>query len=115
MTVVNGPSPVIGLESTISVLAVRPLIWAVDKRGVSQASLLREAELATARLADRAARITRAELYRLFEVTLARTRDPAFGLRWAEHLAARAFNPLGDLVYHAKDLRAAMESVEQFH
>ena len=110
-----GPSPVIGLDSTISVLAVRPLIATLEKRGVSQASLLRAADLAAARLEDRTARITRAELYRLFEATLALTRDPAFGLHWAEHLAARAFNPLGDLAYHAKDLRAAMQSVEQFH
>lgn len=108
-------SPVIGLDSTISVLAVRPLVDAVAKQGVSKASLLRAAGLAAARLHDRAARVTRAEFYRLCEATLELTRDPAFGLHWAKRLAASAFNPLGDLVDHAKDLRTAMQSVEQFH
>ena len=109
------PSPVIGLDSTLSVLAVRPLVDVVERRGISRASLLRGAGLSADRLDDRAARITRAELYRLCEASLELTRDPAFGLYWAEHLAARAFNPLGDLVHHAKNLRAAMRAVEQFH
>ena len=109
------PNVVVGLDSTVSGLVVSALVTAAEHAGASRAALLRAASLAPSTLDYVAARISRAELYRLCEASCEQTHDPAFGLHWAEQLLPRAFNPVTDLVYHAADLRESMRSLDKFH
>jgi len=102
-------------RSTISIRVVRGLVAAVEELGVPRAVFLRAAELRSEQLASAEARVTRAEMFRLCELAMDLTADPAFGLHWGERPTAFAFNPLSDLVAHAATLRDALEALCQFH
>jgi hypothetical protein len=92
----------------------RPLVEAAERAGAARAPLLRAAGVTLAALNSLDAKISRAQLYRLLEAMLALTRDPAFGLHCIEKMSPHAFNPVTDLVFHARDLRQSMGSFQQF-
>jgi AraC-like DNA-binding protein len=116
----NPPAPMqrtaaVGAHSTVSAMALRPLIAALESSGVPRTSLLQAADLTDAMLAIPAHRVTRPSLYKLCEIGIELGHDPAFGLHWAEQLPPRAFSPVTDLVYHAANVRESMEALQTFH
>jgi AraC-like DNA-binding protein len=105
----------VGVHSTVSATALRPLIAALESCGVPRTSLLHAADLTDDMLAIPALRIPRPSLYKLCEIGLELGNDPAFGLHWAEQLPPRAFSPVADLVYYAANVRESMEALQTFH
>jgi AraC-like DNA-binding protein len=107
-------SPVLP-ESMLSVRVVAGLVEAVEQAGVSAVPLLRAARLGPAQLESENASIPRSEVYRLCELAVELTRNPAFGLHWAEHLGEKTFNPISHLIAHSSTLRQGLQSLLQFH
>jgi len=99
----------------MSMRVVRGLVEAVEQVGVPRAELLRCAQLDPAQLDCEEACVPRSVVYRLCELALDSTRDPAFGLHWSEQLCGNAFNPVSHLVAHAATLRQGFESLHRFH
>jgi AraC-like DNA-binding protein len=102
-------------QSTVSIRVVRALVTALEQRGVPRAVFLHAAQLRPEQLASSEARVTRAEVYRLCELAIDMTADPALGLHWAEKPTGCAFNPISDLIAHAATLRHGLEALCQFH
>lgn len=94
---------------------VRGLVEAVEQVGVSRTELLRAAQLDTALLYCEEAGVPRSLVYRLCELALDLTHDPALGLHWSERLCGTTFNPVSDLVAHAATLRQGFDSLRSFH
>src|SRR4051794_40690755 len=86
MESIRAPLSPIVRESMLSVRVVRGLVEAVEQAGASAVPLLRAARLEPAQLDSEEACLPRAEVYRLCELAVELTRDPALGLHWAEHL-----------------------------
>jgi AraC-like DNA-binding protein len=102
-------------ESTLSMRIVRGLVEAVEQEGLPRVELLQAAQLEAADLDCEEACVPRTEVYRLCELALDLTRDPAFGLHWAERLCGSTFNPVSHLVAHSATLRQGFESLHKFH
>jgi AraC-like DNA-binding protein len=98
----------------VSMRVVRTLVDAVAQSGVPQADFLRAAGLDLERFSQTDARLPRSELFRLFELALEVTGDPAFGLHSIEHMASDALNPIGALVVHSATLREALNVIQEF-
>jgi AraC-like DNA-binding protein len=101
-------------ESTLSVSFVRGLVQAMEQMGVPRVELLRAARIEAVQLEATEARLPRSEAYRIFEVAMDLTGDPALGLHLAEGLMGQAFGPTSHLVAHSANLRQAFESLHQF-
>ena len=99
----------------VSMGVVRALLEAVEMSGVSALELLRAAKVEpdAVRVAD--ASMTRSQSYRLCELAMDLTRDPALGIHWVERLSAHSFTPISPLIEHAPTLRQAFESLSEFH
>jgi AraC-like DNA-binding protein len=93
---------------------VRALAAAVERTGVPQAELLRAAGLDSAELDALERRLPRSEVYRICELAIDLTGDPAIGLHWAERLTGATFIPLSHLIAHAAHLRQGFASMAQF-
>src|SRR5215471_3422288 len=102
-------------EAAISLRVVRGVVEAVEQVGVLRDQLLCRAELDLTELENEEACVPRSVVYRLCEVALDLTGDPAFGLHWCERLCGTAFNPVSHLVAHAATLRQGLESLHRFH
>lgn len=99
----------------LSMRVVRGLVEAVEQVGVARALLLRDVRIDASQLESDDAYVPRAEVYRLCSIAIDLTRDPAFGLHWAERLGEKTFNPISHLVAHSSTLRQALTSLFQFH
>jgi len=64
-------------HSTVSIRVVRGLVAAMELHGVPRAVFLESAQLCPEQLASAEARFTRAEVYRLCELAIDMTADPA--------------------------------------
>lgn len=93
---------------------LRPLIAAAQRAGVRPDSLLAAANLEPRALDALDERVPQTAVVRLFETLLDLSGDPAFGLHCFDHLSARSFNPVTDLVFHAANLRQSMSSLQKF-
>jgi AraC-like DNA-binding protein len=102
-------------ESMLSVRVVRGLAEAVEQAGVSPAPLLRAARLEPGQAQSEDGVISRSEVYRLCELALDLTQDPALGLHWCERLCESTFNPISHLITHSTNLRQGLQSLLQFH
>ena len=102
-------------HSTISIRVVRGLVAAMELHGVRRSVVLESAQLRDEQLASAEARFTRAEVYRLCELALDVTADPALGLHWGEKQPGCTFNPLSDLIAHAPTLRHGLDALCHFH
>jgi AraC-like DNA-binding protein len=96
------------------VRVVRALLNAVEQAGVPRAQLLCAAGFEAAHIADDEARIARREVYRLCELALELTADPALGLHWAERLTPNSFVPVSYLIAHSATLRQGFEALARF-
>ena len=102
-------------ESTISVLVVRGLVAGLEQAGFASQRLLRAGNFDPARLSVPNARVTRAEVFRLCELALDLTADPALGLHWSERLARATFAPVSYLISSSANLRQALRTLEQYY
>jgi AraC-like DNA-binding protein len=102
-------------ESMLSVRVVRGIAEAVEQAGVSRARLFAAAQFDGALLDCPEVSVPRAEVYRICELAIELTRDPALGLHWGERLSASTFNPLSHLIAHSETLRQGFESLFKFH
>lgn len=107
---VASPSP----NGSVSVRVVRGLLHTVELAGVSQLKLLSAAKLDPEQLDSAEARLPRWLVYRLCELAIELTGDPALGLHWGERLESSALPPISHLVNHASTLRQAFELLAQF-
>lgn len=101
-------------ESTVSLRVLQGLVTAVEQAGGPGAELLCAARLRPEQLDAAEGRISRFELYRLCELALDLTGDPAFGLHWAERLGENGFGLLSHLIAHSADLRRGFEALAHF-
>ncbi|HEX6244161.1 MAG TPA: AraC family transcriptional regulator ligand-binding domain-containing protein, partial [Polyangiales bacterium] len=76
--------------------------------------LLRAAQLEPEQLESAGFRVPCSEVYRLCELAIELTEDPALGLHWAEKLSGDTFNPISHMLAHSGTLRQAFESLSQF-
>jgi AraC-like DNA-binding protein len=102
-------------ESVLSVRVVRGILEAVEQSGVSRSRLLDAAHLDRSLLESSDACVARADVYRLCELAIELTGDPALGLHWAERLNSSTFNPISNLIVHSENLRQGFESLFKFH
>lgn len=90
------------------------LVAALERAGAPRAELLGAVGLEASRLASVEERLPRSVVFRICEVALDCTGDPALGLHWAERLTGNAFSPLSYLMVHSPRLRDALESLVKF-
>ena len=76
--------------------------------------LLRAAQLKPEQLTSAGFRVPCSEVFRLCELALDLTDDPALGLHWAEKLSGDTFNPISHMLAHSATLRQAFEALSQF-
>jgi AraC-like DNA-binding protein len=102
-------------EGTVSMRVARSLLQSVEHAGCSVQPLLRAAQVDPRELEDPEARLPRAKIYRLCELAIEVTRDPALGLHWAERLGETAFVPISHLLAHSPSLRHGFEALQRFY
>jgi AraC-like DNA-binding protein len=93
---------------------VKALVGAVEQAGGGRVELLRAAGFEATQLDADEARMTRSDVYRICELALELTGDPALGLHWAERLAVNTFVPVSYLIAHSADLRNGFETLSRF-
>jgi AraC-like DNA-binding protein len=86
----------------------------VERTGVARHRYLRAAELDEASLEQPERRLGREEVFRLTELALDVSSDPAFGLHWCEGLSTHSFALLSNLLAHASSLREAFGTLFRF-
>ncbi len=101
-------------DAAVSIHVVRGLVHAVEEAGVPRLKLLRAAGIDPEQLDFVGARMPRWAVYRMCELAIELSGDPAFGLHWGERLDASAFPPISHLIAHAASLRQAFESLSHF-
>jgi AraC-like DNA-binding protein len=104
---------VVPREFTLSGRVVQALLEAVESAGVPRMRLLRAAELEPEQLESAGFRVPCSEVYRLCELAIDVTDDPALGLHWAEKLSGDTFNPISHMLAHSATLRQAFEALSQ--
>jgi AraC-like DNA-binding protein len=100
-------------EFTISGRIVQGLIEAVETVGVPRTYLLRAAQIDPEQLELTDFRLLCSEVYRLCELAVDLTADPALGLHWAEKLSGDTFNPISHMLAHSPTLRQAFDALSQ--
>ena len=98
----------------MSMQIVQGIVAAVERTGVPRRKYLRAAELEEGSLDDPEQRLNREEVFRLTELALDVSDDPAFGLHWCEGLSQHSFALLSNLLAHAPNLRNAFQTLFQF-
>lgn len=106
--------PVEGATCTVSMRVIRKLVDMVERTGIARELFMRAAGLSPEQLESIAGRLSHREAYRIHELALDLTGDPALGLRWAERIRPGTFGPLSYLVAHAPDLRRGYECTSLF-
>jgi len=99
---------------TVSMRVVNMLIQAVEQLGVTRVAFLKAAGLSEQQLEVADARLPRSEVYRICELALDQTGDPALGLHWAERVTRSTFVPISYLMAHAASLGDGIASLAQF-
>lgn len=112
----SGIAAPIGLKtgSTVSIRVMRALFEAVGQVGGPRLELLRATGLDADQLDDADARLPFGEIFRICELALDLTRDPALALHWGERLTSNSFVPVSHLISHAASLRQGFASLSQF-
>jgi AraC-like DNA-binding protein len=104
---------VVPREFTLSGRVVQGLIEAVETVGVPRTHLLRAAHIEPEQLEVADFRLLSSEVYRLCELAVDLTADPALGLHWAEKLSGDTFNPISHMLAHSPTLRQAFDAFQQ--
>jgi AraC-like DNA-binding protein len=102
-------------EERLSNRYLRVLVDAVEHRGVSRARFLAAAGWDAEQLDAVEGRVACAEYYRVCELAIDLTGDPALGLHTAEVMRPDSVDLVGQLAAHAPDVRKAIEAQLRFH
>ena len=100
-------------EQSVSVIAVRGLLEAVESLGGPRELLVQELGGCASRLHVDEARVPFQDLCRICERAIDVT-DAALGLRWAERLRHETFSPVSHMLAHVQSLRHAFELLSKF-
>jgi hypothetical protein len=103
-----------GAPPSASSSVVRALVAAVERAGMPRAEFQRAAQLDFQALGARDGRMPLVEVYRLCELALDLTGDPALGLHWAETLNDHSFALISVLLAHSASLGQALGLLAQF-
>jgi AraC-like DNA-binding protein len=95
----------------MSVLTARPVVSALEQRGIDPGPVLRTANLSREALASQDHRLPDANVSRLWEAGAAAARDPSFGVHVAETLPAGAFDIFDYLITSAPNVGEALARV----
>jgi AraC-like DNA-binding protein len=114
MTSHSAQLSVVPREFTLSGRIVQALLEAVDPLGVPRSHLLRAARIEPEQLEMADFRVPRSDVYRLCELAIDLSADPALGLHWAETLNGDVFNPVSYMLANAPTLRQAFEALSRF-
>lgn len=98
-------------EFTLSGRIVQGLLELVETEGVPRSTLLRTAQISAEQLELSDFRLPCSEVFRLCELALDHTGDPALGLHWADKLSGDTFNPVSHMLAHSATLRQAFDSL----
>lgn len=90
------------------------LVRALDAHGVDGAALARDAGIDPTALRDAAARVPREALTRLWQLAVAATGDPCFGLTAAGFAVPTSFHALGYAVLASATLHEALERIVRY-
>lgn len=101
-------------ESTLSAGVARGLIHAAERAGVPRVELLRAAGIAPEQLERPDGRVPRSEIYRLCELAMTLSNDPALGLHWGATHDGYTFDIVAQLLAHSPTLGAGLESLSKF-
>jgi AraC-like DNA-binding protein len=101
-------------EFTLSGRIVQGILELVETDGIPRSTLLRAAQIPAEQLELSDFRLPCSDVFRLCELALDHTGDPALGLHWAEKLSGDTFNPISHMLAHSATLRQAFESLSQF-
>lgn len=102
-------------DCTVSVRVVQGLLEAAEQVGIARAQLLEAARLHPRKWDAAETRIAMSDVYRLCELAMDLTRDPAFALHWAERLGDSTFVPISHLIAHSATLRQGFQSLAHFY
>jgi AraC-like DNA-binding protein len=102
-------------NSTVSFGFLQALSEAVEQSGVSREKLLSAAGFSAEQPYAVEDRLSRAEAYRVCELALDLTHDPALGLHWGEKHTSNAFGPFSHLIAHAPSLRHGLKSLSEYN
>jgi AraC-like DNA-binding protein len=101
-------------DSLVSIRVVRGLVEAVERAGISRSQFLGAARLDVEQLDSPEVTLPRSKVYRLCELAMDLTHDPALGLHWGECLSSDTFNPISELISHSGTLRQGLDALCQF-
>jgi AraC-like DNA-binding protein len=102
------------LDFAISGRIVQSLVGAVELAGVPRARFLFAAQLDSDALELASYRPLCSEVYRLFDLALGLTGDPALGLHWYDAVYSHTFSPISLIVQNAPTLRHAFAALDQY-
>jgi AraC-like DNA-binding protein len=98
----------------VSVMMVRFLAGALERRGESRPRFLEAAGLETRVVEDDRARLPLSDYLRALETAIVMSNDAAFGLYLGEYASATMFDVLGPLATQSATLRQAIDMSERY-
>ncbi len=102
------------LETSTSVLTARPVVAALEERGVDPGRILRSAELSSEALESVDNRLPRGSVQALWEGAAEAAHDPSFGVHVAESLPAGAYDVYEHLLAAEATVGAALERLSRY-
>jgi AraC-like DNA-binding protein len=99
---------------SVSILMVRELLGALERRGVARSRFLRAANIEPAQLDDSSLRVSFGAYARVLHAVLEVSGDPAFGLHLGEHLNGSGFHVFGPMVQSSASLRQSYEVIARY-
>ncbi len=101
-------------ETSTSVLAARPVVAALEERGVDAGRILAAAEVSTEALASVDIRLPREKVQALWEGAAEAAHDPSFGVHVAESLPAGAFDVFDHIFSSEETVGAGFERLARY-
>ncbi len=115
METCNASNDSLQTATRVSSLHVRALCEGVEYTGSTLNALAALARIDEAQITNPSAWVSLAEFDRLLLSAVRLSRDPAFGLHWAERTPMLQYGQLVSLVGSAPSLRAVLECAARFH
>jgi len=102
------------LDGSVSVLTARPVVEALEKRGIDADPILRAAELSREALLTIENRLPHVSVRTLWEAAAVAANDPAFGVHVAEGLPSGAYDVLEYIVSAAETVGAGISRLTRY-
>jgi AraC-like DNA-binding protein len=101
-------------HSDVSMMMVRALAGAIERRGGSRARFLQQAGLDARAVDDGSARMSLCAYLRVLDAALEVSGDPALGLHMGEEANPVMFDVVGYLAQQAATLRESIQAIERY-